>query len=488
MLEDRRIIAGDIWNIDELCRRFALSKEAPAAGEGARDGVDRFIYAGFRKAGATFLEWIEGRFACAYFDPDRRVLFLARDWIGEAPLHWIASRRGFVVANTIAALRESVPDSYSYRFVRAFPQSKYMEIDFSEVDQRCVSETCRFREDALYYDFRAACEHLRRSGLQGTRAHLELVRDALERSTARRTGPIRGKIAVLLSGGLDSLSVALMLRSMGVPFVAYTLSIGSGGDDVRMATQFARHLGVEHRIVRVEADDVLRVAPEVVSIAETYHLYNYLCAVGMYLLGSRIAEDGFSVAFCGEAVNEALGDYKDWSVADEASGERRVLQHVNHQRMSQSSERVLYVWGQERDRGKYNRQLGTGLAKHAGSRMVKPFLRYGLKLESPYYDRSVLSHLVSLPADALAGVGGKPGLVMSAFRADLERLHFPNSLVLGCSKVRLQDASEGGRGGITPIMLGAGYDQRRLVELFNEAFCANLDPRLESERLLASTG
>ena len=31
--------------------------------------------------------------------------------------------------------------------------------------------------------------------------------------------------------------------------------------------------------------------------------------------------------------------------------------------------------------GRYNHQLGAGLAKHAGSRMFKPFLEYGLALE-----------------------------------------------------------------------------------------------------------
>lgn len=488
MIDDRRQYRGMIWNLDDLCRTFRLAR--PGQMPTGELDIDAFIYSGFRTAGTPFLAAIEGRYACVHLDPVQRVLFLARDWIGEVPFHWLATRRGFVVANSVAALRTAAGDAYSYRYVRAFPQSKCLEIDLSGVDERCVSETCRYRADALYYDFGRDCQEAHRHGgrLLIT-PHLHVVHDALERSIHQRSGDLPGnaRVAVLLSGGLDSLSVAMLLRILDVPFTAYTLSVEDGGDDVQMAAEFARRLGVDHNIVKVTAHDIIAAAPAVVEIAETYHLYNFFCSVGMYLLGRGLADAGISTAFCGEAVNEALGDYHDWSITDPKTGRERVLQHVNYDRMKNPSERLLYVWGQSSDRGKYNRQLGSGLAKHAGSRMFKPLMPVGLRLECPYYDREVLAHLVSLPASVLDSCGGKPGVFVRLFQQELEHFGFPSDLVQRCKKVRFQDASEGGRGGITPVLLEAGYDQERLIALFNDRFGANLDVKLETQRLVAVT-
>lgn len=495
MLDDLRQDKGTVWNIGELCQRFGLTvpraKSSPR-GQEAEVDLDRFIYTGYLRKGKPFLEAIRGKFSCVYHDAERKQLFFARDWIGETPMHWAVARDGFVVANTITALKERLAGRYHYAYVHAFPQAKWLKADLSHVDPHCVAETCRFPADELYYDFAAACvrksdPNLNRRALQ---PRMELVRHHLEDAVRLRVGggPRSGPVAVLLSGGLDSFSVALLLRALDMPVVGYTLAIDEGGDDVTMASEFARYLKIEHRIVRVTGQDVLDVADQVVSIAETYHLYNYYCAVGMYLLGRQLASDGVTTAFCGEAVNEALGDYHDWVVTDPQTGASKTLQHVNFRRMQQSKERLLYVWGQSWDRGKYNRQLGTGLAKHAGARMVKPFLSHSLNLECPYYDHQILSDLVSLPHEALESVDGKPGLFMLAFREDLERWRVPESAVLACKKVRFQDASEGGRGGITPVLLGAGYDQLRLLEMFNERFQAGLNARQEAERLAVVTG
>lgn len=476
MLIDKRTTRGVIRNAGELSRRFAISTPRGDA------DLDRFVYEGYRAGGAGFLDAVSGRFGTAYLDEARGVLFLARDWIGETPLHWLATSHGVIVANALRPLRDAAGSEFQYRYVRAFPQSHFLELDVSGASPDCVAETCRARDDALFYDFAADCRRQMEAALPVDAPLTEGVRWALIESVRSRASP-SSRTALLLSGGLDSLSVALMLRGCDIPFVAYTLSVEDGGDDPAMAAQFARHLGVELRIVRVSETDLREAALEVIDIADSYHLFNFYCAVGMHMLGRAISADGVGPVFCGEGVNEALGDYHDWVLSSPRTGKSVVLQRVNYERMSRVSERVLYVWGHSHDRGRYNRQLGTGLAKHASSRMVKPMLWHGLQLESPYLERSVLTRLVTLAPEVLTRIGGKPGLFMKIFGADAKRLGIPEGLISNCKKVRLQDASEGGGGGLSQVLLDAGYDQRWLLERFNSVFHSSLNPDLEARRL-----
>ena len=481
ILNDHRTMQPALWNVDFLSRTY----EVPPPRSDERAEIDRFIYQGYRKAGSTFLAAIEGRFAVAHHDPGQKVIFFARDWIGEQPFHWMATHKGVLVANTMSDVMQAAGDLYDYRYVRAFPQARFLEIDVSQVDEACVSETLRYRDDARYFDLEEAARDPR-NVFHDLDATARRASDLLRESVERRLGVLGGQEQhVLLSGGLDSLSVALTLRTLGVPCVAHTLAIGEGGDDVTQAQAFARALDIPHRVTRASAADVRGAVKQAIPIAETYHLYNLYCAVGMHLLGKDLSSQGVTHAWCGEAVNEALGDYHDWTIRDPITGEERILQRVNFERMKHPAERLLYVWGQSRDRGKYNRQLGTGLAKHAGSRMVKPFAYWNIALECPYYDRDLLATLISVPAEPMDEIGGKPGLFLRMFRPMLNSLNFPEELVTGCRKVRLQDASEGGRGGITPILItGPGaIDQERLLSLFNHQFHADLNARLETRRL-----
>lgn len=483
ILIDQRTMPPALWNVDFLCRTFGV--QPPNSRETV--AIDQFIYQGYRQAGRAFLSAIEGRFAVAHHDPDRKIIFFARDWIGEQPFHWMATHKAVIVANMISEVMQAAGDLYDYRYARAFPQARYLEIDVSQVDDSCVSETLRYRDDAGYFDLEDATRDSRNSyrdiGASAERA-CGLLHDSVKRRLSALGG---GEQHVLLSGGLDSLSVALTLRSLGVPCIAHTLAIGEGGDDVSQAAAFARTLGIPHRVTHASVAEVRAAVRQVIPIAETYHLYNLYCAVGMHLLGKDLSGQGVTHAWCGEAVNEALGDYHDWTILDPVTGGERILQRVNHERMKHPAERLLYVWGQSRDRGKYNRQFGTGLAKHAGARMVKPFARWNIALECPYYDRDLLATLIAVPAGPLDELGGKPGLFLHMFHRLLDKFNFPEELVTNCRKVRLQDASEGGRGGITPILISIGLDQERLISLFNHQFHSDLNARLEARRLAGGT-
>lgn len=482
---DLRVARGRILNVAETLTQFPFGTAADPWNAGValsdESWIDQFVYFGFREHGNRFLYALEGSFACRYWDSSRSVLFLARDWIGESPMHFLATADALWVSNTIAALRDTPADGYLYEHVRAFPHACWQEIDFSETRQGQVDLTMRPGAPECYYEFRTDVAD-RIAGAQAL--DFPALRSRLLNSVARRLHPGR-KTALLLSGGLDSLSVALMLRATGADCDAFTLSIGEPaprGDPVR-AIEYAKRLGIRHHLITVEAYDLLDAVEEAVGVSETYHLYNVYCAVGMILLARHLKEQGFDHAFCGEGFNEAVGDYRDWIIKHPRNDRDVVLQQLDSKKLSDSSQRLSLVSGPGRDNGRYNRQLGAGLAKHAGSRMFKPFIAYDLILEAPILDRLFLRDIVALDGSLLRERGGKPWLVDSILRRDLRDIGVTEDEVRAAPKVRLQDAGTRGRGGLSPLLFGAGYDQRKVLEMFNRLFVAKLPIDLEVRRL-----
>jgi Asparagine synthase/Glutamine amidotransferase domain len=486
LIQDLRVARGRVWNVDEVRRgRFRFGPaDAPwnqpvAVTEEA--WLDEFVYQGYRAHGVGFLAYLKGRFAVAHVDSARQRLFLARDWIGEMPLHFLATPRCIFAANTVGAIKRAAGEMFSYAYVRCFPQAHAQEIDLADVEPDRVSFTMRAVDPILFRDFGLL---VRDVGCDlGYDIRPATLREHFHDSIRRRAQSGRQPHAVLLSGGLDSFSVALAMKICGIHFEAYTLSVNGAGDDVSIAAQFAHRLGVTHHVIRVAPKDVVDVFEEAVVQGEYYPLYNVYCAAGMVLLAHDLVRRGIRSAFCGEAVNEAVGDYKDWEVLDPRTGCPIVLQRINSTRLQRTEERQTLVWGHPHVGPKFNRQLGSGLAKHAGSRMVKPFLSNGLTLECPYYEPHLLAHLVAIPPEVLEDMGGKSGLFARVFDEDLRRFRVDRSLIESCKKVRLQDASEGGQGGITAALLAAGCDQKQAIELFNREFGAALDPEIDGSRL-----
>jgi len=117
--------------------------------------------------------------------------------------------------------------------------------------------------------------------------------------------PMRGKkVALALSGGIDSAVLAALLRD---EVVAYTLTTHfpnycEEGEAVRMA----RHLGIEIRRVNATEEDFIRALPDAIRICES-PLYN-LHPVGRYLLARAARADGFDTLVTGDGADELFSD------------------------------------------------------------------------------------------------------------------------------------------------------------------------------------
>ena len=165
LLKDVRKRRGTIWNVREVLRDYPFGAPHAPWNKGPKTTeeawLDEFVYQGFLAHGKRFIRALRGRFASAYVDGARGQLFLARDWIGEQPFHYIATLNGFIVGNTLTDLKTAAGSDYSYAYARAFPQAHCQLIDLKEVRIKAISSTIRLSPPDLYYDFVQAVEDAR---------------------------------------------------------------------------------------------------------------------------------------------------------------------------------------------------------------------------------------------------------------------------------------------------------------------------------------
>lgn len=200
------VFDGRLDNRDEVLSRI---DGEPDAATHASDAA--LILALYRRDGERFIERLTGDFALALYDPNRRVLLLARDALGVRPLYYTHTRNSFLFASEIKSL-------LAHPEVVARPNDDMLACYVSSVRPADASTTCfqdiysllpahlaRVTRDSFatrqYWDFSAA--DLR---LDSPQAYAEAFRHYFAQSIHRRMRSAT-PVAVSVSGGLDSSSI-----------------------------------------------------------------------------------------------------------------------------------------------------------------------------------------------------------------------------------------------------------------------------------------
>jgi asparagine synthase (glutamine-hydrolysing) len=260
--------------------------------------------------GVDCLKHLEGMFAFAVFDTRSNTLFIARDRMGEKPLHWTIYKNQFVFSSEIkgilkhpdsrrelnlSALRqylslEYVPSPLSmFQGINKLPPAHYMLIKNGQVSI------------AKYWEPKVE------PALIGEEEAKTRLIELLDRS-------IKGRLisdvplGVFLSGGIDSSTVAA-LAARHVSGRLRTFSIGFADksfDESAYARSVADKLGCEHEVVTFEPD---------LAFATMQELWGYLdepmadaSIVPTFFL-SKMTKRSVTVALSGEGGDELFGGY-----------------------------------------------------------------------------------------------------------------------------------------------------------------------------------
>ncbi len=309
------VFNGEIFNYrslqDELVRGGASLRT---------DGDTEVVLELLRRRGEAALGALRGQFAFAYWDEDRRELWLARDRLGILPLYWYDGREGFAFGSEVKAIlpalwqppeidEESVREYLAYRSVPS-PHTLYRGIHKLAPGCLLVRRANGALETRAWWSLPEAPPAER----VAPGAAVARVREALV-DAVRSALVADVPVGAYLSGGIDSsLIVALMARlAGGAPVETFAAGFGDPRfDELPYARQVARHFGTAHHEVVIKPDEFRELWPRL-----SWHRDAPLSEpadVAIFRL-AELARTRVKVLLSGEGSDELFAGYPKYSAA-----------------------------------------------------------------------------------------------------------------------------------------------------------------------------
>ena len=301
---------GEIYNFQEL------RDELRAKGHTFRTKGDTEVMAHlYEERGPAFAEDLRGMFAVAVWDAKRRRLVVARDRFGIKPMYYRHTGTSFSFASELKALLRQpdfsreidpgaveaylaysfVPAPYSiFREARKLPPGSYLIWEADRPSDVQIERYARPRP--------AAADEVRRGSEEELAEELrERLRDSVR---AHLIADV--PVGVLLSGGVDSCTLAALASEVASPVRTFTIGFDERGFDERdLARVVARRYETDHHELLVRPDAV-KLLP---LLAATFdEPFADSSAIPTYLV-SELARRHVKVALSGEGGDEFFGGY-----------------------------------------------------------------------------------------------------------------------------------------------------------------------------------
>ena len=266
----------------------------------------------YQEYGSDCVHHLNGQWAFAIWDNEKKQLFLSRDRIGVRPLFYTVHDNKFLFASEIKSLlaypgvpREidhqaldqvftfwtTLSPRTMFKGVSELPPGHSMTVANGDV---AVHSYWRPR-----YDIR---EHIREDEAASTL--LDLLVDAT-RIRLRADVPV----GAYLSGGLDSTVIAALIkRYTATPLRTFSVEFDDAEFDESTYQAAARqYLGTDHESVRCSTANIGTIFPQIVWHAEKPLLRT--APAPMFILSKLVRERGYKVVLTGEGSDEILGGY-----------------------------------------------------------------------------------------------------------------------------------------------------------------------------------
>ena len=299
------------------------------------------ILRAYEHEGMSFVRQLNGMFAFVLFDARKRIIAGARDPFGIKPLYLHKHAKGIAWASELKSLL--VLPTFS-REVDAVAAEQYLGLQYVPRDRSIFKSAFKLRPGHRF-EFNIARNELTTERFHFIPEGVDRITDenaTKEMLRAEFTGAVDRwsisdvPIACSLSGGIDSAAIVAALSRNGHHVRTYTLGFASAYDDKLDERVEARSVAdmyrTEHHEMVIEADDLLKVLPQMVrSLDEPYG-----GGLPSWYIYDRIAKD-YKVAMTGTGGDELFTNYNkfftlelrpEWSRYYEVSTKHRGLATV----------------------------------------------------------------------------------------------------------------------------------------------------------------
>jgi asparagine synthase (glutamine-hydrolysing) len=322
---------GEIYNHLEIRAELEAAGETPKWG--GHSDTETLLSAFERWGVERTLMRSVGMFAIALWDQRERILHLARDRFGEKPLYYGWAGAAFVFGSELKALRAHPAFSnpvcrhaltlYLRHMYVPMPRSIYQGI--YKLEPGCLLSICgkapiQAPAEPLsppsshgsltiqrWWSLSQVVEAGASTPITGEGEALEAL-DAQLKETVKQQSRADVPLGALLSGGVDSSTVAAMMQQQtSRPVKTFTVGFEEAGfDESRHASSVAHHLGTDHTTLFVSAAEARAVIPQLPTMydepfADSSQIPTYLVC--------RAAREEVTVALSGDGGDELFGGY-----------------------------------------------------------------------------------------------------------------------------------------------------------------------------------
>lgn len=296
---------GEIYNYQELQERIVAHGHRLST----KSDTETIVHL-YEEYGVDCLRFLEGMFAFALWDHERQRLFVARDRMGEKPLHWCVSNGQFVFGSEIKALLEhpAVPRQLNSEALQKYLALEYVpapDTIFAGIDKLPAAHYLLVEGGQIkikdYWHPEETTIRMPERQAQST------LLDLLEESVRLRLIS-DVPLGIFLSGGIDSSAIAaLAARNRTQPIKTFSIGFADQSfDESEHAAVMAAHLGTEHHVEIFDPGTGLQMMEELWTILD--EPLADASIIPTYFL-SKTARAYVTVALAGEGGDELFGGY-----------------------------------------------------------------------------------------------------------------------------------------------------------------------------------
>ena len=288
------VFNGEIYNHRQLAERFRLPVRTACDGE-----VIPQLWA---KLGVESLAELRGMFAIAVVDTLEERLYLARDPFGIKPLYWRLLPDGSLAfASQVRPLTRLAPGVR----VDGAAVARYLRFGAMAADQSPFLEITAVPPNSVAVvrqDRHVEVRPVRPDGPVAVQQRPPGLGAALAESVDLHLGA-DVPTALLLSGGVDSATIAAISRRIGRDLHCLTVAADGAPDETPEASRTARHYGHGFQRVQTVLEDS--------DVARFFQAMQRPSVDGLntYLICRAVHEAGFKVVLSGLGGDEAVGGY-----------------------------------------------------------------------------------------------------------------------------------------------------------------------------------
>ena len=319
------VFNGEIYNHVELQRTLVAQGHRFRSDHSDTETIVHL----YEQHGLDFLKHLNGMFAIALWDSNRKQLVLARDRVGIKPLYFARRPGGVVFGSEIKAILKhgSIAKEPNFEALYHYLSLKNVpcpETAYAGIGQLRPGEYAVIRGDSLervvwwHVNFAENTAMTEDEAATGIRSLLE---DSV-RIQMRSDVPF----GAYLSGGVDSSSVvALMSRISGAKVMTFSLTYGKDvahkADDQRFARMVSRQYATDHHEYLLSASEAAE------SIEPVLHAFDepFSGVTSTYFLTKLISKH-VKVALSGDGADELFGSYLSHRLAQPLEVRRRQRQ------------------------------------------------------------------------------------------------------------------------------------------------------------------